>query len=186
MESIAIVPKHVAPDRNCISTLRVLSLACCARQVIARCIRPIAVAVIVMVWMTSLSAAQPPAGAGALVDAFARAWNTHDGSAFGLLYADDADWVMVSGERLKGRTAIEQALAKEHGSWARTTTLRAAGVRVRELDPRRAIVMFRWEIVSDAQPEGRPYRGNTVLIAEKTRKGWVIVAGQASAMPSPK
>lgn len=112
MESIAIVPKNVAPDRNCISTQQVLRLVCCARQVIPRCIQPIAVAVIVMVWMTSLSAAQPPAGAGALVDAFARAWNTHDGSAFGLLYADDADWVMVSGERLKGRTAIEQALAK--------------------------------------------------------------------------
>lgn len=186
MQSIAIVPKNVAPDRNCISKLRVLSLPCCARQVFARCIQPIAVAVIVMVWMTSPSATQPPAGAGALVDAFARAWNTHDGSAFGLLYADDADWVMVSGERLKGRTAIEQALAKEHGSWARTTTLRAADVSVRDLDPQRAVVMFRWEVVSDAQPEGRPYRGNTVLIVEKTRTGWVIAAGQASAMPLPK
>lgn len=186
MESTATGRKSVTRASNCVSTPRSLRFACRARQVVRPCIESIAVPAIVIAWMTALSAAQPTAGAAALVDAFVHAWNTHDGSAFGLLYADDADWVMVSGERLKGRTAMEQALAKEHRSWAGTTTLRAADVSVRELDPQRAVVMFRWEIVSDAQPDGRPYRGNTVLIVEKAREVWVIVAGQASAVPPAK
>jgi hypothetical protein len=63
----------------------------------------------------------------------------------------------------EARIAIEEALAKEHASWARTTTLRATDVMVRELDRERAIVMFKWEITSHAEPTARPFRGNTVL-----------------------
>ena len=142
--------------------------------------------VIAVAWTAAPSAAQPTPGAGAVVDAFVRAWNTHDGPAFGRLYGDDADWVMVSGERLKGRDAIEQALAKEHGSWARRTTLRAADVIVRDIDRQRAIVMFTWEIASDAERGARPYRGNTMLIVERVGEAWVIVAGQAAAVPTAK
>ena len=93
---------------------------------------------------------------------------------------------MGAGERLKGRVVIEQALAKEHASWARTTTLRAADVSVRELDRQRAILMFKWEISSDAERGAPPRRGSTILVVENGRAGWVIVAGQAAAAPTPK
>lgn len=85
--------------------------------------------VIVFGWTAGAAAGQTSA-AGALADAFVDAWNTHDVRAFGRLYADDADWVTVGGERHKGRVAIEGALAKEHASWARTTALRAAEVSI--------------------------------------------------------
>jgi uncharacterized protein (TIGR02246 family) len=136
--------------------------------------------------LTVVAAARPYSAARDLVDAFAQAWNTHDGPAFGRLYADDADWVMVGGERLKGRTAIEEALTKEHATWARTTTLRATDVSVRELDPGRAVVMFKWEIASNSERGARVFRGNTVLVAAKARQGWIIVAGQAAAIPAPR
>jgi|SRR5688500_4881360 ketosteroid isomerase-like protein len=82
--------------------------------------------VIVFGW-TAGAAARQTSAAGALAEAFVDAWNTHDVRAFGRLYADDADWVTVGGDRHKG-VAIEGALAKEHASWARTTTLRASDV----------------------------------------------------------
>lgn len=78
--------------------------------------------------MAGVAAGQRSSAAGALVDAFVHAWNTHDGPAFGRLYADDADWVTVGGETYHGRVAIEAALAKEQASWARTTTLRTTDV----------------------------------------------------------
>jgi uncharacterized protein (TIGR02246 family) len=143
-------------------------------------------ALVMFAWTTAVAAAQRPAAPGALVDAFVHAWNTHDGPAFGRLYADDADWVMVGGERLKGRTAIEEALTKEHVNWARSTTLRATDVVVRELDPERAVVMFKWEITADAERGARPFRGNTVLVVAQARERWVIIAGQAAAVPASR
>jgi uncharacterized protein (TIGR02246 family) len=149
-------------------------------------IRSLVAHVILLAWMTAVAAAQLSPAAGAVVEAFVHAWNTHDGPALGRLYADDADWVMVGGGRLKGRNAIEAALAREHAGWARITTLRATDVVVRELDRERAIVMFKWEITSDAERAARPFRGNTVLVVAKARDGWVIVAGQAAAVPASK
>lgn len=136
--------------------------------------------------MAGVAAGQRSSAAGALADAFVHAWNTHDGPAFGRLYADDADWVTVGGETHHGRVAVEGALAKEHASWARTTTLRATDVVVRIIDSENAIVMFKWEITRTEQSEVRPLRGNTLLVATKQDGRWIIIAGQAAAVPVPR
>ena len=47
-----------------------------------------------------------------------------------------------------------------------------------------ATVMFKWEITSDPKRTAEPRRGNTVLVVAKARDGWVIVAGQAAALPT--
>jgi uncharacterized protein (TIGR02246 family) len=100
------------------------------------------------------------------------------------LYADDADWVMANGQRVKGRKAIAEELTKEHATWARTTKFRAMDVTLRELDAGRAIVMFKWEITSDATAGAR--QGNTVLVVTKSVEGWLIVAGQVAPVAPPK
>lgn len=141
--------------------------------------------VIVFGWTAGAAAGQTSA-AGALVDAFVNAWNTHDVRAFGRLYADDADWVTVGGERHKGRVAVEGVLAKEHAGWARTTILRETGVAVRAIDSENAIVMFKWEITRTEESGVTPLRGNTLLVAAKRDGRWIITAGQAAAVPLPK
>ncbi len=133
-----------------------------------------------------LLAAQMSSGPGALADAFVQAWNTHDARAFGRLYADDAEWITVGGERHKGRAAVEGALAREHASWARTTTLRATDVVVRDIDSENAIVMFRWEVTRAEEGAAKPLAGNTLLVAAKHDGRWIIVAGQVAALPMPK
>jgi uncharacterized protein (TIGR02246 family) len=137
-------------------------------------------------WMAGVVAGQTSSGAGALADAFVHAWNTHDGRAFGRLYADDADWVTVGGERHRGRVAVEGALAREHAGWARTTTLRATEPVVRVIDSENAIVMFEWEITRMEESEVRPLRGNTLLVAAKQDGRWIIIAGQTAAVPVPR
>jgi uncharacterized protein (TIGR02246 family) len=141
--------------------------------------------VIVFGWTTGAAAGQTSA-AGALADAFVDAWNTHDVREFGRLYANDADWVTVGGDRHKGRVAVEGVLAKEHAGWARTTMLRATDVAVRAIDSENAIVMFKWEITRPKESAVTPVRGNTLLVAAKQDGRWIITAGQAAAVPLPK
>jgi uncharacterized protein (TIGR02246 family) len=141
---------------------------------------------IVCCWMAGLAAAQTSSGARALTDAFVQGWNAHDARAFGRLYADDAEWIAVGGERHRGHVAVEGALAKEHASWARTTTLRATDVVVREIDSENAIVMFRWEVTRAEEGGARPLRGNTLLVAAHREGRWIIVVGQAAALPMPR
>jgi uncharacterized protein (TIGR02246 family) len=142
--------------------------------------------VILFGYMAGVVAGQRSSAAGALADAFVHAWNTHDGPAFGRLYADDADWVTVGGETYHGRVAIEGALAKEHASWAPTTTVRTTDVVVRAIDSEQAIVMFKWEITRAEESGARPLRGNTLLVAAKKDGRWMITAGQAAAVPVPR
>jgi uncharacterized protein (TIGR02246 family) len=140
--------------------------------------------VIVFGW-TAGAAARQTSAAGALAEAFVDAWNTHDVRAFGRLYADDADWVTVGGDRHKG-VAIEGALAKEHASWARTTTLRASDVAVRAIDSENAIVMCKWEITRPEESAVKPLRGSTLLVAARRDGRWIITVGQAAAVPAPR
>ena len=86
----------------------------------------------------------------------------------------------------KRRIAVEGALAKEHASWARTTTLRATDVVVRVIDSENAIVMFKWEITRPEERGVSPLRGNTLLVAAKQDGRWIVVAGQAAAVPVPR
>ena len=142
----------------------------------------VASCVIFVTWLAAAAAPRVQSAPEAIVDAFAAAWNAHDGSAFGRLYADDADWVMAGGDRLKDRAAIQAALTREHSSWARRTVLKATDVAVRELDRERAIVMFKWEVTSESDAGAQPRRGNTVLIAAKHAERWLIIAGQVAAV----
>jgi len=128
-----------------------------------------------------------PLGPEALAENFVQAWNTHDAKAFGDLFSEDADWIPVSGVRVKGRGEIQSVLGKEHVTWARTTAIKVADIEVRLIGHDLALVLFRWEIVSKADAEGKtasPLRGNTMMVAGKRANRWIVIAGQAARAPS--
>jgi uncharacterized protein (TIGR02246 family) len=116
-----------------------------------------------------------------LVTRFVAAWNMHDPSAFGRLMAIDADWVTASGLRLRGRDRVQEYLAGEHATWAKTTTMKSQSVHVRMLDDQKAIVMFEWQILSPGESGGVPTvaRGNNLFVAVLDQ-GWLIVSGQVA------
>jgi hypothetical protein len=51
---------------------------------------------------------------------------------------------------------------------------------------RQRIVMFTWEITRTEESGAEPLRGNTLLVAAKQNGRWIIIAGQAAAVPLPK
>ena len=127
--------------------------------------------------------AQSPAPES-VADRFVRAWNAHDGAAFGELFSEDAYWITASGERVKGRAHVRAYLEKEHATWARSTTMKADDVEVKPLARGLAIVSFRWEIAG-ADP-ARSRRGTGLMVAAASETRWMVVAGQVAILPATK
>jgi uncharacterized protein (TIGR02246 family) len=134
----------------------------------------------------STAAQKDASDAVGLVSGFVNAWNNHDVKAFGRLFADDADWVMAAGVRMRGRAAIEAALEREHTTWARTTIIAASEPLVRRWSADSAVVLFNWEIREAAvdHTEAPPSRGNTMIVARKDSDEWRIVSGQVARSPA--
>ena len=136
-------------------------------------------------WLVPGTEAQP-AGPETVVDAFVRAWNSHDAKTFGDVFSEDAP---ASGVRVKGRGEIQSFLRKEHLTWARTTAMKAADVEVKSIGPDLVVVLFRWDIVGAPDADGKavgPFRGSTLFVAASQANRWTVVAGQVATAPSAR
>ncbi len=121
-----------------------------------------------------------------VVTGFVRAWNTHDMSAFRKLFADDVTWVAVAESRLEGRTAVLKEFAEIHGSWARTTTVRASDVKVQQVRPDVAVVFFHLHYFDAAGHQVPGVDRAMILVATRQPDGWHVSAGQLTKQsPSP-
>jgi uncharacterized protein (TIGR02246 family) len=60
-------------------------------------------------------------------NAFVTAWNQHDARAMASVFAEDGDMLGPDGVRHSGRSAVEKALAKDHGE---SGAMRASTTRV--------------------------------------------------------
>lgn len=119
---------------------------------------------------------------GQLPDQFIAAWNAHDIDAFAKLYTADAIWIPSSEERTEGRAAILSEFAKVHqgGGWAvaRKVTLAIKGEpKVQMLRPDVATIFFRMDFLADGKVAPDQKR-TLILVADKSRDGWRIAAGQ--------
>jgi len=151
-------------------------------------LKPIAFVIFMHLSCVAMSAAQL-GGPDSTVDSYLQVWNRHDMAGLERILAADADWVMTSGTRLRGRTAIQAALAREHSTWAKSTTMTASGTTVRLLGNEVAIVSFDWEIISVTDTGGQTpgsYRGVSVFVVVKNGGKWQIVSGQATNARSAK
>jgi uncharacterized protein (TIGR02246 family) len=140
-------------------------------------------ALLAALWLPSIGSTQS-SEPESLVRAFATAWNAHDPSAFEQLFAPDADWVTAPGSRVKGRSAIRDFLAREHETWARTTTMTPSNILVRFPSPHVAVVLFEWEIAGALDAAGKvadPGRGNNLFVATRQADRWTIVSGQVAS-----
>lgn len=112
----------------------------------------------------------------ALVDAFVRAWNSHDMEAFARLFTVDATWVPTFDVRDEGREAIVADLRTAHENWAKTSTLTANKTAVKVLRPDVATVQF--NVLVTVNGSGQPLGRTLLLVASKQDDGWKINAGQ--------
>jgi uncharacterized protein (TIGR02246 family) len=141
-----------------------------------------------VLWFPSPGLAQSPEPQR-LAQEFAAAWNAHDAEAFGKLFSEQADWVTAPGARVKGRAAIQDFLAREHTTWARTTTMTPSNIVVRFISAHVAVVLFEWEISGAVDAAGKPAaasHGNNLFVASQENGRWTIVAGQVASRRPPE
>lgn len=120
----------------------------------------------------------------ALVAHYAAAWNRGDGTDYGSVFADDADFTSIRLDRAHGRAAIAAGHQAIFDTIYRGTRLEAEVAKLRFLRPDIAVVEIDQRLFL---PDGSAARGlggnagNTTHIlgvAERRPEGWRFVAFQ--------
>jgi len=155
-------------------------------------------AVLVMLFLsTTLGNAQEPSAEGAVTRAIgcvADSWNRHDMRAFGECFTADADFVNVTTQWWKGRTAIQKNHAFMHGTidasditdvtvpfrthgMFKASTLTFTSIEVRFARPDVGIAHAAWRMSGDVRtPE--PRNGLMTIVVTNDSGRWQIAAVQ--------
>ena len=113
--------------------------------------------------------------------AFAEAWHSRDGHSIGALFAEDADFVNVTGLWWRTRDAISKAHDYALKSFFADSTLKPGVTRMRMLGADHAIVQCRFTLSGQKSPDGETAgTRQTILtfVLHRTDNGWQAVAAQ--------
>lgn len=122
------------------------------------------------------SRAEDEAAIRSLVTRIQEGWNTRDGKAFAAPFAEDADYVVINGMYIKGRTAI----AKGHQGIFDTiyknshNTGTVQGVRFLRDDV--AVVHVSWHLKWTNNGVAHEGKARNTLVVTKEKGQWSIVA----------
>lgn len=110
-------------------------------------------------------------------------WNTRSGALFAKPFAEDADYVIINGNYLKGRAAIESAHQRIFDTIYKDTRISLVVQQIRFLRPDVAVVHVKGQRTS---PTDEQNPGAVItLIMTKEKAGWTIAAFQNTAITSP-
>jgi uncharacterized protein (TIGR02246 family) len=116
-----------------------------------------------------------------LVQDFAAAWNAHDMTRFGALFAEDAEFVNVVGLWWHGRAQIQAAHAHTHATLFCASRVELAALTVRWPQPQLALARCRWELTGHVSPDGAPLPrrdGILVTVVQAHAGRWLIIDAQ--------
>ena len=113
----------------------------------------------------------------ALVNDFVKAWNSHEAKAFDRLFIDEAVWVPVANVRTEGREQIVKDFAEIHAAWAKSTTISINSVKVQQLRPEVAVILFHLKFLENGKELEEIDRA-MVIVAVKQAGKWKIATGQ--------
>lgn len=110
-------------------------------------------------------------------------WNTKSGATFAKPFAEDADYVVINGNYIKGRAVIESQHQRIFDTIFKDTTLSLAVQQIRFLRPDVAVVHVKGQRSS---PNEELRQGAFMtLFMTKEKQGWTIAAFQNTAVPAP-
>lgn len=110
-------------------------------------------------------------------------WNTKSGALFAKPFAEDADYVVINGNHIKGRAVIESAHQRIFETIFKDTTIALKVKQVRFLRPDVAVVHVSGHRQGPTQELTQDAIITMTMIKEK--QGWSIVAFQNTAVAPP-
>lgn len=110
-------------------------------------------------------------------------WNTKSGATFAKPFAEDADYVVINGNYIKGRAIIESQHQRIFDTIFKDTTLKLDVQQIRFLRPDVAVVHVKGyrSSTTDALNQG----ALITLFMTKEKQGWTIAAFQNTAIATP-
>lgn len=124
---------------------------------------------------------KPEEQATRLARAFVAAWSAHDAEAMGALFADDADFVNVTGLWWHGRGRIVRTHGTAFRTYFKDASLVEERLETRQLGANAAAARLRVRLEGQIGPDGSPSdarRAMLMLVCERLDEGWRIVAAQ--------
>ena len=113
-----------------------------------------------------------------LIDRIVESFNTRNAPAFASLFADDAEFVTIFGNRMRGRDAISAGHKMVFDTLLAGTLMTATGVDVMPLDDEVVMMHATWtrERLPEATPTTLPPgSGIFTFVARKTANDWKLV-----------
>ena len=110
-------------------------------------------------------------------------WNTKSGALFAKPFAEDADYVVINGNYIKGRTAIETGHQRIFDTIYKDTTLSLTVKQIRFLRPDVAVVHVSGQRVGPTKELAQ--EAIITLVMTKQKDAWLIAAFQNTAV-APK
>lgn len=107
-------------------------------------------------------------------------WNTKSGALFAKPFAEDADYVVINGNYIKGRAAIESGHQRIFDTIYKDTNLTLTVKQIRFLRPDVAVVHV--EGRRTGPPQEVAQDAMLTLTMTKEKQGWVIAAFQNTAV----
>ena len=149
-----------------------------AMRPVSDLILKIIIPLFVSMLFAATSAAQN-ATAVAVIEDFLKAWNSHDAKAFDRLFTEDAIWVPVAERRVVGHADVIKEFEQIHTAWAKKTAIIARDIKVQNVRPDVAVILFQAKFVQDAREAPLLDRA-MIMVVVKQADGWRITAGQVT------
>lgn len=107
-------------------------------------------------------------------------WNTKSGALFAKAFAEDADYVVINGNYIKGRAVIETAHQRIFDTIYKDTNITLTVKQIRFLRPDIAVVHVEGRRTSATKELAQD--AMLTLMMTKEKQGWVIAAFQNTAV----
>jgi uncharacterized protein (TIGR02246 family) len=122
--------------------------------------------------------AQDEAAIRAIVQSVQDGWNAHDGKAFAAPFTADADYVIVNGDYIKGRDAIEKGHTQIFSTIYKDSRNAATVRSVRFIRPDVAVAHVEWNL--EYSMGGGTRKGHAINTMVLTKEGgkWGIAVFQ--------
>lgn len=125
-----------------------------------------------------------------LITSFIESWNAKDIEKFALLFAENSDFVGVTGLWTTGRGAIAAQHKENFGNMQSQSRLKIVETRVRLLSDRHAVAHSRWEMSGQQSIKGEKLpvkQGVWTIVAESPDKEqWQIITLHNSNVVPPE
>ena len=122
----------------------------------------------------------------AIVERVEAGWNAGSGAGFAVPFAEDADYVIINGHRIKGRQAIAESHQRIFDTIYKGSRNELTVDRVRFLRPDVAVAHVRSHLRFTR--DGKPAEGDAIStwVLTKGAEGWSIAAFQNTGVRPPE